>query len=192
MPKSIAWKITENCNSRCRTCSHWRTHVDDELTFKECKIVINKCVEDGINSFRLTGGDPSLRKDLPKIIAYIHGKHGFVSVNSNLINIENIPLEIENLFVPLDGTRATYRELRGVDAFNKVCENLTYFTEYSEANIVVTVILMKQTINDITLPTLSTAIPITALPPILAPPIAARIVAALASAIPSPIALITI
>ena len=149
MPKSIAWKITENCNSRCRTCSHWRTHVDDELTFKECKTVINKCFENGINSFRLTGGDPSLRKDLPEIIEYIHGKHGFVSVNSNLINIENIPLEIENLFVPLDGTRGTYRELRGVDAFNKVCENLTYFTEHSEANIVVTVILMKQTINDL-------------------------------------------
>ena len=149
MPKSIAWKITENCNSRCKTCSHWRTHTDNELTLKECKTVVDHCFQNGVRSFRLTGGDPSLRNDLPEIIEYIHGKHGSVSVNSNLIDIKNVPLEIENLFVPLDGTRATYRELRGVDSFNKVCENLTYFVEHSEANIVVTVILMQQTINSL-------------------------------------------
>lgn len=148
-PKSISWKITENCNSRCKTCIHWQTVTDNELTLEESKSLVDQCFKNGITRFRLTGGEPSLRNDLREIIWYIHRKGGKATVNSNLIDAKNIPLTVDNLFVALEGTPQTYKEIRGVDAYSRVLQNLTYFREYSKANIVASTILMKQTMRDL-------------------------------------------
>ena len=146
--KSFSWKITENCNSRCVTCSHWQQHTTNELTLQEAKNLIDQCFENDVFRFRLTGGEPTLRRDLPEIVKHIQSRDGTVSINSNFI-LPKIPYDIHALMVPLDGLRLTYFMIRGVDKFNTVVENLQDFRKHSSAKLFILTPLLNENINEI-------------------------------------------
>lgn len=146
--KAFSWKVTENCNSRCSTCSHWQTNNTNELSLQESKALIDECFSNGVFRFRLTGGEPTLRKDLPEITNYIHQNDGKVAINTNFI-LYKIPLEVDTIAVPIDGLRETYRRVRGLDVFDVVRENLSKFSSESNAQIYVLTTLMKENIAEI-------------------------------------------
>lgn len=64
--------ITDVCNFRCNYClpdGYSCDHDRDFLSFDEIKRVANAFAQMGTEKIRITGGEPSLRKDLPEIIA---------------------------------------------------------------------------------------------------------------------------
>ena len=64
--------ITDVCNFRCTYClpdGYSCDHDRDFLSFDEIKRVANAFAQMGTEKIRITGGEPSLRKDLPEIIA---------------------------------------------------------------------------------------------------------------------------
>jgi cyclic pyranopterin phosphate synthase len=64
--------ITDVCNFRCNYClpdGYSCDHDRDFLSFDEIKRVARAFAEMGTEKIRITGGEPSLRKDLPEIIA---------------------------------------------------------------------------------------------------------------------------
>ena len=143
-PRSVSWKITENCNSRCRTCTHWLKQSKDELNLKECKNIIDQFLAQGIYAFRLTGGEPTLRGDLQQIVDYIRSRRGRATLNTNLLS-GKVPRGIHMLYVALDGFGETYRQIRGVDG-SRVVENLR---NLKGRNLFISTILMKQVLPDI-------------------------------------------
>lgn len=65
--------VTDKCNFRCRYCMPpeglpWLAK-DELLTFEEIVRVASVLTDLGIRSFKLTGGEPLVRKDLPALIA---------------------------------------------------------------------------------------------------------------------------
>jgi len=65
--------ITDRCNFRCVYCMpeegmQW-LHRDSILSFDEIERVARVGVELGIDEVRLTGGEPTLRPDLPELVA---------------------------------------------------------------------------------------------------------------------------
>ncbi|MGI9021834.1 MAG: radical SAM protein, partial [Acidimicrobiales bacterium] len=74
--RDLRISITDRCNLRCRYCMpaeglDWLSR-SDLLTFEEITRVARVCVERfGFNSIRLTGGEPTVRAQLPRLLGML-------------------------------------------------------------------------------------------------------------------------
>lgn len=68
MKKNNCW----NCNQRCLHCYAANQPMGEmpELTTEQWKQVIDRCREAWISQLTFTGGEPTLRRDLPELIAH--------------------------------------------------------------------------------------------------------------------------
>ena len=66
--------ITDRCNLRCRYCmpdgAEW-IPMEEILTYEEIVEICQEAVKLGITRFKITGGEPLVRKDCPKLIHMI-------------------------------------------------------------------------------------------------------------------------
>ncbi len=69
---SLRLSVTDRCNIRCFYCMPAEGVVfrprDELLTFEEIERFVRAVVPLGVNKLRLTGGDPLVRADLPKLV----------------------------------------------------------------------------------------------------------------------------
>lgn len=72
-----------NCNNKCLHCyAANQFHSGDmELPTKSWIDIIDKCIDAGIVQLTFTGGEPTMRKDLPELIK--HSKFAISRVNTN-------------------------------------------------------------------------------------------------------------
>lgn len=72
--------VTDRCNFRCRYCMPREVFGPDfaflpkseVLTFEEITRLARLFVERGVRKLRLTGGEPTLRAELPRLVAMLH------------------------------------------------------------------------------------------------------------------------
>lgn len=89
--------ITDVCNFRCNYClpdGYKCDHDRSFLTLPEIKRVANAFSQMGTEKIRITGGEPSLRKDLPEIISACKQTEGIkkVAITSNGFKLpEHLP-----------------------------------------------------------------------------------------------------
>ena len=75
--------ITDVCNFSCDYClpdGYQRCHQEKFLSLDEINCVARSFAELGVEKIRITGGEPSLRKDLPQIIRAIKSTSGIKKV----------------------------------------------------------------------------------------------------------------
>ena len=65
-------QITRLCNQKCRFCSN--PEREATLTFDQAKVMVDDFISRGYDGIILTGGEPTIHPDLPKIIEYAHSK----------------------------------------------------------------------------------------------------------------------
>lgn len=76
--RDLRISVTDRCNFRCRYCMpaegmRWLAR-EDLLSFEEIRRVATVCVERlGIQSIRLTGGEPTVRAQLPLLVEMLAG-----------------------------------------------------------------------------------------------------------------------
>ena len=67
--------VTDRCNLRCRYCMPdgylGGERPGDLLTYEELALVARAMVRAGVRKFRLTGGEPLVRKDLHVLVGYL-------------------------------------------------------------------------------------------------------------------------
>ncbi|MDX1386806.1 MAG: GTP 3',8-cyclase MoaA [bacterium] len=72
----VRLSVTDLCNIRCRYCMPVegvpKTSKDQILSFEEIHRLIRILVELGVRSVRITGGEPLVRKDLPKLLSQLN------------------------------------------------------------------------------------------------------------------------
>jgi cyclic pyranopterin phosphate synthase len=76
--------VTDRCNERCLYClpenfQKW-TPREEVLTYEEILSVVETAVERGFKHFRVTGGEPLIRKDIVAFIAALIGTAGVQTV----------------------------------------------------------------------------------------------------------------
>jgi AdoMet-dependent heme synthase len=66
--------ITNKCNMNCLYCSVRKLHSFNkkELSTEEWKKIIKKLADFGVFQIGFTGGEPTLRKDLPELVKFTH------------------------------------------------------------------------------------------------------------------------
>src|SRR6476469_10540395 len=90
--KSLRLSVTDRCNLRCSYCMPEEEYVwlprEDVLTFEEMAALSGYFTDLGVDKVRLTGGEPLLRRDLPRLIRLLIQNHNIreiaLTTNGNL------------------------------------------------------------------------------------------------------------
>jgi MoaA/NifB/PqqE/SkfB family radical SAM enzyme len=125
LPVNITISGSYRCNSRCKTCNVWLLPNDDmavdewDRTFES--------LGRAPYWFTFSGGEPTLRKDLPDMVAsaYRHCRPGIINIPTNGIQQKIIPGSVERVLqvapkseviinLSLDGVGLKHDEVRGV------------------------------------------------------------------------------
>ena len=132
LPRSLYVETTSRCNSKCQTCilTFGGREPARDLTLAEFRRIVDqfpvleRVVLHGI-------GEPLLVRDLPAMIRHAKARGAQVLFNSNAITLTRrwqealVDAGLDELRVSLDAsTRATYARIRGVDALDRVLDNL--------------------------------------------------------------------
>jgi radical SAM protein with 4Fe4S-binding SPASM domain len=82
-PLRMDLALTFRCQNDCTHCYAGGPHETPELTTGEWKIVIDKLSEVGVFILTFTGGEPTLRDDLPELLLYAQNKGVVTGLISN-------------------------------------------------------------------------------------------------------------
>ncbi|MFQ6104657.1 MAG: radical SAM protein [Candidatus Glassbacteria bacterium] len=69
-PSAMVFNVTYNCNSRCVMCNNWQRESND-LTADQWSAIFSDPLFEHVEEVGISGGEPTLRKDLPELVAII-------------------------------------------------------------------------------------------------------------------------
>src|SRR5580704_634896 len=137
--------VTDRCNFRCQYCMPaeglpWLER-SEVLTFEEIVRLVQLCASMGVSDVRLTGGEPLVRRDFPKLaamLAAIDGVHD-LSVTTNGFLLERdatalVEAGVNRFNVSVDSLqRDRFYELTRRDALPQVLRGLEALGQHPEA-----------------------------------------------------------
>lgn len=120
--------LSERCNSRCVSCDWWRNGRAD-VDLAAVKALLPDLAELETQVALISGGEPLLNPEWPEIAQLLRDSGLKLWLLTSGLSLAKHARRVASLFeaitVSLDGTdRTTYRTIRGVDAFDKVCEGV--------------------------------------------------------------------
>jgi len=147
--------ITDVCNFSCTYClpdGYQRCHKETFLSLAQIKTLATSFSELGIEKIRITGGEPSLRKDLPQIIAAVKATPGIkkVALTTNGYKLtQQLPMWIanglDNINVSIDSFEPTsFKLITGHDKLQEILDGIDQALASGFNNIKINTVLMKQ------------------------------------------------
>lgn len=127
LPLAILY-VTDRCNSKCITCDYWQ-YGQTNLPVEKARALAPELKALGAQVVLLSGGEPLLHPHWDEVAASL-GDAGLrlwlLTAGLSLRKHASRAVELcERITISLDGaTPETYRGIRGVDAFRKVCEGI--------------------------------------------------------------------
>ena len=129
----VVWNITRSCNLKCVHCYAQAKDqsFDNELTTEEGKNLIDNLSLFKVPVLLLSGGEPTIRKDLPELAAYAieKGMRAVISTNGTLITQQMArvlkDIGLSYVGISLDGMEKIHDRFRGVKgAFRSALEGI--------------------------------------------------------------------
>lgn len=129
----VVWNVTRRCNLKCVHCyAHAKnTSFANELSTDQGKLLIDDLAEFGSPVMLFSGGEPLMRKDLPRLAAYAveKGMRAVISTNGTLITPETArnlkKIGLSYIGISLDGMEEVNDRFRGVNgAFQSALEGI--------------------------------------------------------------------
>ncbi len=140
--KNLRISITDKCNFRCVYCMPaeglaWLPR-SEILSYEEITRLVRIVVGIGIEQIRLTGGEPTVRRDLPELIRMLHEVAGLrsLSLTTNGVLLTRLagPLAeagLTRINVSLDSlARESFAQLTRRDALEQVLAGLEELEKY--------------------------------------------------------------
>jgi Fe-coproporphyrin III synthase len=120
--------LSDRCNSRCVSCDYWR-HGRDDMNLESVRRLLPSLAELGTEIVLLSGGEPLLNPEWVAISETLRANGLKLWLLTSGLSLAKHARRAAGLFqditVSLDGTDAkTYAAIRGLDAFDKVCEGI--------------------------------------------------------------------
>jgi Fe-coproporphyrin III synthase len=124
----VTFYLTDRCNSRCVTCDYWR-HGKTDATLESVLRVLPELRRLRTRVALLSGGEPLMNPAWQSMAGALRGAGIEVwLLTAGLALAKHADAAAaccDSITVSLDGTNAsTYRAIRGLDAFDKVCEGI--------------------------------------------------------------------
>jgi MoaA/NifB/PqqE/SkfB family radical SAM enzyme len=128
--------LTERCNSRCVTCDYWR-HGRADMNLDAVRRLLPSLGRLGTEVVLLSGGEPLLNPEWPTITHALRDiglKVWLLTSGLALAKHARRAELFDAITVSLDGTdRQTYQAIRGLDAFDKVCDGIRAAADHGVA-----------------------------------------------------------
>jgi len=124
----ITFYLTDRCNSRCVTCDYWR-HGRTDASLESVLRVLPELRTLRTRVALLSGGEPLMNPEWQAMAGALReaGLEVWL-LTAGLALAKHAAAAVaacDSITVSLDGTNAsTYRAIRGLDAFDKVCEGI--------------------------------------------------------------------
>ena len=137
----ILFMITDSCNCNCKFCSRSNLALKkEEPRSEDVKAALSKLSEDYSKSkLIITGGEPSLSKHFFDYVEFAMQLFRKVEIQSNGTFSPYVAIHLKhllnhNLFIQfsLDGTRDYHDSIRGNGVFDKVMNNIRFFSDEFE------------------------------------------------------------
>ncbi len=151
--------VTDRCNFRCVYCMpasglHWIPR-SDILTFEEIARVVRIAVGLGITKFRLTGGEPLVRAELPRLVEMLASEAGVrnLSLTTNGVLLADQAADLsraglKRVNVSLDSlVRETFEKMARRDALDAVMRGLEAAARWFPGPVKVNAVVLRG-IND--------------------------------------------
>ncbi|MBV9726039.1 MAG: radical SAM protein, partial [Gammaproteobacteria bacterium] len=120
--------LSERCNSRCITCDYWR-HGTADMSLESVRGLLPDLARLQTRVALISGGEPLLNSEWPQIAELLRRQGLSLWLLTSGLSLAKHARRAAELFdaitVSLDGTDPmTYAAIRGLDAFDKVCEGI--------------------------------------------------------------------
>ncbi|SVB66225.1 uncharacterized protein METZ01_LOCUS219079 [marine metagenome] len=152
--------VTDQCNFRCIYCMPEEGMVfmpkSEILTFEEITRFATIASRIGINKLRLTGGEPTLRKDLPALIRMLSNISGIndIAMTTNGFLLKKMAKDLREAGLPrinvsidtLDNVK--FKEMTRRDALDEVLEGLEEAEKHFQLPIKINAVAMKDYTED--------------------------------------------
>lgn len=146
--------ITDVCNYRCNYCLPDGYQCKDKtkpLSITEIKTLITTFAKKGIKKVRITGGEPSLRKDLPEIIRVIKETQGIetVALTTNGYKLQErveswVEAGLDSLNLSIDSLQPElFKTITGHDRLAEIMSGLEKALSLNLSSIKVNAVLLK-------------------------------------------------
>ncbi len=149
-PRKLRIAVTKRCNSRCAMCSAWQTPPSEEPEIAPVEISTiarsNRWYLRRVTHVSLTGGEPTLRRDLTELVRAVCDSfpRATININSNgfqmlpLLSVINETLAYQRrrlqIMLSLDGLGEVHNRVRGVPgAFSLVLRTINRLLALREA-----------------------------------------------------------
>ena len=124
----ITLYLTERCNSRCITCDYWR-HGRADMNLESVTRLLPSLKRLSTRVVLISGGEPLLNPEWTQIADLLRDSGLKLWLLTSGLSLAKHARRAVHLFdaitVSLDGTnRETYAAIRGLDAFDNVCEGI--------------------------------------------------------------------
>ncbi|GAC1362727.1 MAG: hypothetical protein NVSMB42_22390 [Herpetosiphon sp.] len=134
-PFNLVVAVTRHCNSRCKMCHIWQEKDTPTLSLDQYRHMFRTPLP-SVRSLTLTGGEPTLRKDLPAIFDILRGacpqlEHAMLATSG--LNPQRVldhvgamlasvtanagKLRVFEVQISLDGIEAMHDQVRGIPGF---------------------------------------------------------------------------
>ena len=151
--------ITDFCNFRCEYClpnGYQGKRPDDELSVGEIETLIRGFAQVGTEKVRITGGEPSIRKDVVEIIDTIRQTSGIqtVAMTSNGYKLgKHLPAwqraGLNQLNISIDSFDANvFHKMTGFDMLPQLLGDMDTLLETTDIKLKINAILMAETAFD--------------------------------------------
>lgn len=137
--RSIELAVTYSCQARCHKCYAARLRKDEKqyLSVEQIRGIVDSALGLGLIHVNITGGEPTLRKDVPEIISACHPDKIMVSLVTNAYAMTRELLRrykdagLNTIQISLDSsTPEVHDSLRGLDGgYRKVMETAAWARE---------------------------------------------------------------
>lgn len=139
VPVCVVWEITLGCNLRCSHCgSRAGLKRTNELSFEECKKIVDELHELGTREICLIGGEVFIRPDWVYLVRYIKQKGIYCVVQTGGYKFPIDQLEsalkfgLDGIGISIDGFKDDHDVLRGRSgSFNSAIELLRWCKQNS-------------------------------------------------------------
>lgn len=154
----LLWESTKNCNFLCSHCSSPKEDWDkgSELSTEQAKAVFHRFAQEfDVRQFQalgITGGEPTLRQDLPELVEYFINLGYHVGLDSNGYLMGKNPdlirklarAGLRNVCFSLDGLREEFHSFRGIDGFPEVVKAIEFIRKNYPHIFVQTITMVNQ------------------------------------------------
>lgn len=155
-PLNVTLDLTYDCNLNCGFCflnfsAELKAIKKESLSYEEIrKIVFSLSCRK--TTFFLTGGEVTLRSDLPDIVKMIKDNGFRCGIFTNAVQLTPplsdalIAYGLDYMFFSLDGPRDIHNNLRASGVFDKVCSNIAYIAKKAgpRMKIIMNVLIVEQ------------------------------------------------